>query len=259
MNPYRTTFLVAACLLAAVGMGIGLGRVLPTDQLSTATRETVNLTTGLVATMAAMLLGLLVNSSKAAFDSTRARVMQKAANYALLDRVLVVYGRQAAEARDGLHSLVEAEMRRLWPDDVHVPAPAKSQNQIGNAFYLSLLKLEARDDTERALKAQAVSMAVELGQLLSLMEAESTSSISKPLLVLVVLWLVAVFLGFSLIAPAVATATAALIASAVCASGAIFLILEMDLAFSGIVRISSKPMRDVLNQLENQRQQVPDA
>ena len=125
----------------------------------------------------------------------------------------------------------------------------KPQNQIGNAFYLSLLKLEAHDDTQRALKAQAESLAVELGQLLSLMETESTASISKPMLVVVVLWLVMIFLGFSLIAPSNATATLALISSAWCAAGAIFLILELDRPFSGVVRISSEPMLNVLGQI----------
>jgi hypothetical protein len=249
MKPYRTTAIVAACLIAAVGMGMWLGHFLPVDQLSPETKDTVRLAVGLIATIAALLLGLLVNSSKAAFDSTRDRVRQKAAKYALLNRVLAVYGPQAAELRIELHALVEAEMRRLWPDDVPGRVLSKSQNQIGNAFYLALLKLESHDDTERALKAQAVSMAIELGQLLSLMEAESTSAISKPLLLIVVLWLMTIFLGFSLIAPAVATAMAALIASAFCAAGAIYLILEMDQPFIGIVRLSSKPMRDVLQQL----------
>lgn len=249
LNPSRTTVIVAACLLVAVFMGMWLGHVLPVDQLSPETKDTVRLTTGLVATMSALLLGLLVNSSKASFETTRTRVMQKVSKYGLLDRVLAIYGPQAAELRGDMHALIEQEARRLWPDDAHPTAPPKPQNQNGNAFYLALLKLETRDDTERALKAQAVSLAFELGQLLSLMETEATSSISKPMLVVVVHWLVMIFLGFSLFAPPAATATLALIASALCAAGAIFLILELDHPFSGLIQISSEPMRKVLDQL----------
>jgi len=92
-------------------------------------------------------------------------------------------------------------------------------------------------------------MTLELGQLRSLMEAETTPSISKPLLVVVVLWLVMIFLGFSLIAPTNATSNFALIASALCVAGAIFLTLELDRPFDGLLRISSEPMLNVLGEI----------
>jgi hypothetical protein len=94
-----------------------------------------------------------------------------------------------------------------------------------------------------------VSLTLELGQLNSLMQAESTTSISKPMLVVVVLWLVIIFLAFSLVAPPNGTANFALIAAALCVAGAIFLILELDQPFGGLLRISSEPMLNVLRQL----------
>jgi hypothetical protein len=123
------------------------------------------------------------------------------------------------------------------------------RRQTGNAFYMALLKLEPSDDAQRALKTQAVSAAVELGQLLSLMEAESTTSISAPMLIVVVFWLVIIFLGFGVIAAPNSTAKLALVASACCAAGAIFLILELDQPFSGFLRVSSEPMVKVLGQM----------
>jgi len=247
MNTSLTTAIVAACLLAAVGVGMLFRRFLPEDHLSPDGRDNMKLAMGLVATMAALLLGLLVSSAKTSYDTTRTQVMEKASKYRLLDRVLEIYGPQAAEVRGKLHVLIENETRRLWPDDADVPA--QSESKMGNEFYVALLRLEARDDTERTLKAQAASLVVELGQLLSLMEAESTTSISKPMLIVVVLWLVTIFLGFSLIAPPNTTARFALIASALCAAGAIFLILELDHPFSGIMRISNEPMLNVLGEI----------
>ena len=93
-----------------------------------------------------------------------------------------------------------------------------------------------------------MGLAFEIGQLHSLMLAESTASLSKPMLIVVVLWLVMIFLLFSLIAPPNATANFALIASALCAAGAIFLILELNHPFAGLMRISSEPMLNVLHQ-----------
>jgi len=245
-----TTGIISACLLAALWLGMWLRRFLPVDHLSSNSRDNMKLAMGLVATMAALLLGLLVSSAKTSYDTTRTQVMEKASKYRLLDRVLEIYGPQAAEVRGMLHVLIENETRRLWPDDADVPGQSESNDKMGNEFYVTLLRLEAHDDTERALKAQAASLAIELGKLLSLMEAESTTSISKPMLIVVVLWLVTIFLGFSLIAPPNTTARFALIASALCAAGAIFLILELDHPFSGIMRISNAPMLNVLGEIE---------
>jgi hypothetical protein len=249
VNPSLVATIVLACLLAAVWKGIWLRRFLPDDHLSPDSKDTVKLAIGLVATMAALVLGLLVSSTKASYDTTRTQVLEKASKYLLLDRLLGIYGPSAAEVRGDLRRAIKAEARRLWPDDIPGPAPSEPSYQIGNALYVALLKLEARDDTERTVKAQAVSVAIELGQLVSLMEAESTTSISKPMLIVVVLWLVTIFLGFSVIAPPNATARFSLIASALCVAGAIFLILELDRPFDGLLRISSLPMRHVLDEV----------
>jgi hypothetical protein len=249
MNTALTTAIAAACLLAAVGVGMWLRRFLPEDHLSAESRDTVKLAMGVVATMSALLLGLLVNSTKTSYDTTRIQVMQKASKYALLDRLLVIYGPRAADVRGKLPALIEGATRLMWPDDADIQAQSKRVTEMGNAFYVAVLRLAARDEAERALKAQAVSLTLELGQLTSLMQAQSTTSISQPMMVVVVLRLVMIFFGFSLVAPANATANFALIASALCVTGALFLILEPDHPFDGILRISSEPMLNVLRQL----------
>jgi hypothetical protein len=248
MSTSLTTAIVSACLVAAVGIGMRFRRFLPEHHVSANSRDSVKLALGLVATMSALLLGLLVSSAKTSYDTTRTQVMQVASKYRFLDRLLEIYGPQAADVRGKLHGLMEESTRRMWPDVADIHAQSKPGNQIGDAFYVALLRLEARDDTERALKAQAVSLTVEIGQLRSLMDAESTTSISRPMLIVVVLWLVMIFLGFSVIAPPNATVNFALVASALCVAGAIFLILELDRPFGGLLRISSEPMLNVLGE-----------
>lgn len=250
MNTSITTAIVSACLLAAVWIGMRLRRSLPEDHLSAESKETVKLAMGLIASMSALLLGLLVSSAKDTYDTTRVQVMQKASKYALLDRMLTIYGPQAADVRTELHGLIAEATRRMWPNEADIPPQTKSKNQIGDVFYLALLKLEAHDDIQITLKAQAVSLTLEIGQLYSLMQTQSTASLSKPMLAVVVLWLMVIFLGFSLISPPNATTRFALIASALCTAGAIFLILELGQPFSGLMRISSEPMANLLHQLE---------
>jgi hypothetical protein len=247
MNTTLTTAIASACLLAAVGVGMLFRRFLPEHHLSAESRDTVKLAMGVVATMSALLLGLLVSSAKNSYDTTRTEVTQVASKYRLIDRVLAIYGPPAAKVRVELHTLIEESMRRMWPDHADLPVP--SNQKEFDSFYVALLNLEAHNDTERTLKAQAANLTLEMAQFRSLMLAESPTSISKPMLAVVVLWLVMIFLGFSLIAPPNATANFALIASALCVAGALFLILELDRPFGGLMRISSEPMLNVLRQL----------
>jgi hypothetical protein len=122
--------------------------------------------------------------------------------------------------------------------------------QTGSAMYAAMQNLSPRDEAQRKLKDQAVSLATDLGQLRFLLQAQSVPSISKPMLIILVSWLVIIFLGFSVLAPPNATTILALTVSAVAVSGAIFLILELDQPFGGFLRISSDPMMNALHQLE---------
>jgi len=121
--------------------------------------------------------------------------------------------------------------------------------QAGDALYITIQRLSPHDDTQRALKAQIANSMVDLGQLRSLLVAQSIPSISKPMLIILVSWLVVIFFGFSLLAPPNATTTLALVASAFSVAGAIFLILELDHPFGGLINIPSEPMINVLSQL----------
>src|SRR5262249_30256233 len=101
--------------------------------------------------------------------------------------------------------------------------------------------------TQRSLKTQAVNLAMDLAQVRTLLVVQSISSISKPMLVVVVAWLIVIFVSFSLLAPSNATANLALAVAALAVAGAIFLILELDRPFGGLIRISNEPLLTALN------------
>jgi len=121
--------------------------------------------------------------------------------------------------------------------------------QAGNAVYGVIQGLSPHNDTQGSLKAQAATLATGLGQVRSLLVAQSVPSISKPMLIILVSWLAIIFLGFSVLAPPNATAILALMVSALAVSGAIFLILELDEPFGGVIRIPSEPMLNALSHL----------
>jgi len=249
MNTALTAAIVSACLIAAVVIGTWIRRLLPAHHLNADTKDTVKLAMGLVATMSALLLGLLVSSAKGSYDTTRGQVIQMAAKVAFLDRVLAAYGPEAAEARRQFRATVEEGVRRMWPGEANTPAQLTPNAHAGDALYTALQSFSPRDDTQRALKTQAASLAVDLAQLRTLLLAQSISSISKPLLIMVVSWLVVIFLSFSLLAPPNATANLALVVAALSVAGAIFLILELDRPFGGLIQIPSEPMQNALKQM----------
>ena len=99
MNATFTALIVLACLIAAVLVGRTLRALLPQDHLSTESKDAVKLAMGLVATMSALVLGLLVSSAKGAYDTERSEVIQMAAKITFLGRVLAAYGPEVAGVR----------------------------------------------------------------------------------------------------------------------------------------------------------------
>jgi Protein of unknown function (DUF4239) len=249
MNTAITAVILFACLVGVAWLGRGVRRYLPADHLSADSKDGVKLALGLVATMTALLLGLLISSAKGTYDTVRSEVMQMTSKVAFLDRVLALYGPEAAGARNECRDAVADAVRRMWPGERGEPARLAPNEQMGNAFYATVHRLSPHDDSQRALKTEAVSLMMELAQLRSLLQAQAIPSISRPLLIALVSWLVVIFFGFSLVAPPNATTTLALVASAFSVACAVFLILELDHPLGGLIRVPSEPMINVLNHL----------
>jgi hypothetical protein len=248
MNTTLTALVVFVCIIVAVLLGRALRRLLPEDHLTADSKDTIKLAMGLVATMSALVLGLLVSSAKGSYDTERSEVIQMATKVAFLDRVLANYGPEAAEARTTFHEVVKEAVKQMWPEEAHLPAHLAPNTQVGNVLYGIVQGLLPHDDIQRKLKEQATTLAIDLGQLRSLLVAQSVPSISKPMLMILVSWLAIIFIGFSVLAPRNPTAITALMISALAVSGAIFLILELDQPFGGVIRISSEPMLNALSQ-----------
>jgi len=242
--------LVLFLVLVAVSLlGARLARLLPEEQLGADTKEAVKLAMGLIATMTAVLLGLLITSAKGTYDTAESEVMQMAAKVALLDRVLRFYGPETADARHAVRDAIADGVRRTWSANRTGSAQLEPNEVMGDAVYVAIHRLSAHDETQRGLKAQATTLMAQLGELRSLLRAQTVPSVSKPLLIALVSWLVVIFLGFSVVVPANATSTVALIAGAFSVACAVFLIVEMDHPFAGVLRIPSDPMVRTLNDL----------
>jgi hypothetical protein len=226
-----------------------LRAALPEHHLTGDTKDTVKLTMALVATMTALVLGLLVSSAKAAFDTQRTAVIQMAGKAAYLDRVLAHYGPEATEARATLRQALEGALAQIWPASPGQDAQLAPNLARSDALYDAIQKLAPQNDASRAAKTQALAIGADLSQMRWLLFEQASTSIATPLVVIVVCWLAILFFSFGLFGPSNSTAVAALLVGALSVSGAIFLILELDRPFGGLISISSQPVLNALSQL----------
>jgi len=120
---------------------------------------------------------------------------------------------------------------------------------VCSSRWMSLRELAPRNDIQRELQTQAITLANDLAHMRWTIILHNETSVSLTLLIVVVVWLALIFAGFGLFSPRNGTIVVSLLMCALCVSGAIFLILEMDSPLTGLVRVSDGPMRAALAHL----------
>jgi hypothetical protein len=249
MSSFAISLVVFACVFGGAVLGMFLRSILPQHHLSSDSQGVVNLGMGLVATISALVLGLLVSSAKNFYDTQNAELTGMSSRIIILDRVLAAYGPETKEARDVLSGVVVRTIDRMWPQE-RTGAPEVDRPPGGaDVVYDTIQALSPKDDRQRSLQAQALNVTMGLGQTRWLMYEQGATSFSKPLLVILIFWITTIFISFGLFAPRNATVTAALFVSGLSVSGAIFLILEMYAPYSGLIEVSSAPLRLALAHL----------
>src|SRR5258708_32546489 len=181
MNLIVVRLIVFACTFGGALLGLFLRAVLPERHLSADSKDTVRLGMGMIATMAALVLGLLVASAKNFYDTQSSGLTQLSANVILLDRVLAHYGPEAKEVRDVLRGAVARSLDLIWHQGQQGSQMAPTA--AGGEILLDQIQtLSPQNDVQRALKAQASSMAIDLGKLRWLTLEQGSASVSLPLL-----------------------------------------------------------------------------
>jgi len=249
--------LMFVCVFGGALCGLLLRATLPKHHLSTDSTDIVKLGTGLVATMAALVLALLIASAKSSYDTQRSDLTQMAVNIVLLDRVLASYGPETHEARQLLRRAVAHTLTQVWPEDrAQRKQLAPTAQGLGGfisartgGLYATLQALTPQQDAQRALQTEALSLTRTLGQTRWLMFEQEGTSIPMPFLVVLIAWITLIFVSFGLLAPPNGTVIATLVVCALSVAGVVFLILELDQAFEGLIQIPSAPLRKALAQL----------
>jgi hypothetical protein len=246
MSSLSLSLVVFACIFGGALVGMFLRASLPDHHLSAESREVIKLGMGLVGTMAALVLGLLVASAKSSFDAQNSELTQASANIVVLDQCLSKYGPETAEVRGMLRGAVVRIIKDTWSQDRHGSSQFGGATLGSGTLLEKIQALPAETEFQRAMKSQAWSMTLNLAQTRWLLYEQGATSVSKPLIVIMVFWLTIVFVSWGLFAPRNHTVVATLFTAALSVSGAIFLILEMYNPYRGVIQISNAPMRSAL-------------
>jgi hypothetical protein len=221
------------------------------QHLNTDTKDAMKMVIGLVSTMVALVLGLLIASAKSSFDARSGAVDRLSADLIHLDTTMAHYGTEMRPVRDLLRQTMTESLERVAPEGDSKPLHIGNAEGVEGATGLQrvehrLYALVPQNDEQRQLKARALTLVWEFEQTrLSILE-RSESAIPMPFLVLLVSWLTFIFFAFNLLTSRSIIVVLSMFAGALCVSSAIFIILELDSPYEGVMKISIAPLRSAL-------------
>ena len=248
MNSINISLVVLTIVFGGAMLGMALSRRLPDHYLTPDSIAHVKVGASLLTSMFALLLSLQLSSGKSAFDQQEREVSVMASKLALLDRTLFRYGPAATDARAVLRSSVADMLNQGWPQE-RLQAPNLKPRTGGEIIFDKIQELTPENDAQRAEKAEALSLVIDLGELRWLAASKIRSSTSIPLMIVEIAWATIVFVSFGIFAPRNLMVVASLFIYACAVAAGFFLIVEMTTPFGGLIRASSAPLREALARL----------
>jgi hypothetical protein len=248
MNALNTALIALAIILGGAIVGASLRKALPERHLADDTKDLVRLGTGLIGTIAALVLGLLIAAANSSYDTQSGHIQHMAADVILLDQLLVQYGQEAKPAREELRRTIAPLADRIWRESQSDTAHNSTfeVTKSGEATASMILALAPQNEAQRVLKDRAIQIISDLAQTRFLLFEQSGGSIPLPFLIVLIFWLAIIFMSFGMFSRLNPVSGIALIVFAVSAAGALFLVLELSNPFAGLMQISSAPLRDAL-------------
>jgi Protein of unknown function (DUF4239) len=253
MSPLLISLAAFVCIFGGTFLGIFVRHKLPNRHLSGDTKDIVRQGTTLIATLASLVLGLLIASANGKYEAESSRIKQLTANIVLLDNTLELYGQESIPLRTLLRQDIGILADRIWAENR--PSFGKTRpfeaSAQGLSLYSELLKLVPQTDAQRFFQARANDTLVDLGKTRLLLFTNAGDTIPIPFLIVLVGWLALIFASISLFAESNTRTITILCVFSFAAAAAIFLILELGQPFTGLMKISDEPLRNVLAALRH--------
>jgi hypothetical protein len=239
-----------ASILVSTAIGLMMRYWLPEEHITGDSKEVIRLATALIGTMAAVVLALLFASTRNSFQDTNNSVARMTTSVIELDHVLEDYGPEGRPLREALRRDIISIVASIWQDDPAVQRLVAPGTAAGQVTVLTMLRqITPANPLQNALQARALSVSGALEQIRLTLIAQPTDSLSKPFVTVLVLWLCFIFLSFSMSARANTTLVIVLVICAFAASSAIYLILELQQPFDGLLQIPNAALRNALTPL----------
>jgi Kef-type K+ transport system membrane component KefB len=240
-----------SCICCASLAGFLVGRRLSEDSRAEATQRVVQLVMNIVGILTALVLGLLIASTKTNFDVTSNQVEQFATNLSLLDHELAHLGPDAKALRDSLRAFTAQKIALVWPTDRRLePRLADVEtDQMLDDMQERLRSSAPQIEAERETRISALQILGELKRTNRLLSVQQNIRTPLPFLAVVIFWLSMLFLSYAAFAPVNKAVIGAMLISAISVSIAMNVIIDMDRPFVGFVKVSPTSMRQALEQM----------
>jgi len=184
MKPLLISLLVFALIFGSALVGMFVRPLLSKSHLHPDPKDVVKLATGLIGTLAALVLGLLIASAKSTFDQKTNQVRQLTTSIIVLDDLLAQYGPEAASVRNHLRQTIQPLANRIWSEQeiptgkpVHFESTAEAWT-----FENELERLSPKDDVQCSLQSRAIQTFTEGAQTRLQLFAQTGGSIPTPFL-----------------------------------------------------------------------------
>ena len=165
MSALSLSLTAFACIFGATLLSMFVRGILPEHHLNSDSKDAIRLSMGIIGTMSALVLGLLIASAKSSYDAKNSQVKQIAANIILLDQLLVQYGPEVRDARTLLRRSTVSLADKIWSEgDRTTAASSFAVSPEAEAFLNSVLDLKPQTDSQRSAQARAIKALTDLAQ-----------------------------------------------------------------------------------------------
>jgi hypothetical protein len=251
VRPLIISAIAFVLVLGGAVLGMYSRRITSADHLRDDVKDVVRLSTGLIGTIAALVLGLLIASAKNSYDARTTQFKQITANVILLDLLLEQYGLDAQNLRGLLRIGVPIIVERITNEGRSGKSAPFETTSEAQRFVARIQDLKSNTEAQHALQVRIVNAAIQLAQSRLALFTQTHDSIPAPFLTILIFWLTIIFASFGLFVRPVPIVVITFVVGALSVSGALFLILEMDQPFAGLFQIPTDTLSNALAPLGN--------
>jgi hypothetical protein len=247
-----TSLAAFACMVGGMSLGMVLRPMLPEHHLSGDSKEVLKLGIGMLATLTALVLGLLTASAQGTYDTAGRELQQISAKIILLDRTMAAYGPETRDVRGLLRRGVASAINLIWPEEKTGlrAAEATGSSVAPESIQDKLLHLSPRSDAQRWLQSRALEINGDMaGTRWLLKEQQTADTLPKPFLVMLICWVTIIFFCFSILSSRNATVVIVLLICALSVASSLYLLQELGSPDKGLIKVSSSSLRNALVEL----------